>query len=502
MSVLENIQPTEVMRYFEQIAQIPHGSRNTKAISDYLVLFAKSHDLKYRQDNMNNVIIWKDASEGSEDKEPVIIQGHMDMVCEVNPANTKIDMSKDPIDLYVEGDEIRAKDTTLGGDDGIAIAMALAILADEELKHPPIEAIFTVDEEIGMLGAAGIDISDVKGHTMLNIDSEDEGIFTVSCAGGVVAKCVLPINNTKVQGPVMQVMVSGLTGGHSGVEIIKNRANACVLLGRVLQAISERFDIRIRELKGGSKDNAIPINAEAQIVLAGLREDQTEDLLSRAVQIASDITKELKNEYSSTDSKMMIVCRPVFKSIQAKDVKGKFIFDTVASDAATSSKILYMLNCLPNGIQRMSPDNNDFVRTSLNMGILEKNDKCVITTHCLRSSVASEKENLKMRLRTGMKAVGGNVIFHGEYPGWEYREQSPIRDLMTEVYKEQYNEEPKIEAIHAGVECGFFADKIKDIDCISFGPNLKNIHTFNESMNIPSVQRVYKMLLEVIARLA
>ena len=481
-----SVEPVEVFRAFSEIAAIPHGSHNTGAISRFLVDFAKEKGLKYRQDDPGNVIIWKDGKGDT----PVILQGHMDMVCEKEPGCTK-DMNTEGLDLYVDGDELKAAGTTLGGDDGIAVAMMMAILESDNEDLPPIEAIFTVDEEIGMLGAAAIDLSDIRGRTMINIDSEEEGVFTVSCAGGVVAKASYPVtfeNMTDVSyDGRYEITIEGLIGGHSGIEIHKNRANAIVLLGRVLQRLRDEAGIRVIDIEGGAKDNAIPVSARAIICCAN------KDIVT----LTDSAAEELKAEYAVTDPNISITCKPA-ESLSFFPDKDK---ERGVMTAGSTDAVIYMLTCLPNGIQRMSPDVEGLVQTSLNMGILKRAGSTVTLTFCVRSSVASEKDMLKRRLTDAMKAVGGYTGFEGEYPGWQYRTQSPLRDIMEEVYTEQYGEKPAIEAVHAGVECGFFADKLPGLDCVSIGPKLSEIHTYRESMNIPSVERTYRLVVETLKRL-
>ena len=477
----DKTEPKEVFRFFGEIAAIPHGSGNTGAISEHLVRFAKDRGLKYRQDAMGNVIIWKDGKGDT----PVILQGHMDMVCEKEPGCDK-DMATEGLDLYIDGDELKAKGTTLGGDDGIAVAMTLAILDSDDKDLPPIEAIFTVDEEIGMLGAADINVSDIKSRTMINIDSEQEGVFTVSCAGGVVANASIGMSFEEgyAVDKIYEIKIEGLTGGHSGIEIHKNRANAIVLLGRILQRLRDDIGIRVIDIEGGAKDNAIPVSSKAVIAAS-------EELRASLV---DEITGDIRNEYSSTDNAITVSCKELSRSDLSRE--------DIVTDTETTDKVIYMLTCLPNGIQRMSPDVDGLVQTSLNMGILKKVNDKVILTFCVRSSVASEKDMLKRRLADAMKMAGGEVLFEGEYPGWQYRTESPLRELMEKVYTEQYGSDPVIEAVHAGVECGFFADKLPGLDCVSIGPDLSEIHTYRESMNIPSVGRTYRLVSETLRRLA
>ncbi len=478
MPVLDNLKPQKVFHYFEEISNIPHGSCNTKQISDYCVSFAKEHNLEYYQDSDNNVIIIKEATKDREDAAPIILQGHLDMVCEKIPS-LDMDMEKEGLKLGIDGDEVYAEGTTLGGDDGIAIAMTLAILDDDTLSHPRIEAVFTVDEEIGMLGAVSIDVSPLKGKRLLNIDSEDEGIFTVSCAGGNVNMCTLSLQGMEYDGNAVLITITGLKGGHSGVEIDKGRANANVLMGRLLQEIKRECGLHIISVDGGLKDNAIPRETKAIITI------DSEKSLSDIIRKYEEI---FRNEYHTADPDINVL-------YESMHVSEKKIWDEEMTD-----KIIYMLTCLPNGIQAMSMDIDGLVQTSLNMGIVTTCVDRMEISFCVRSSVDSQKEMLNRRLDEMMSMIGGQTQVCGDYPGWEYNKDSSLRELMIQIYKEQYGEEPKVEAIHAGVECGMFSGKIKDLDCISFGPNLTQIHTVRERMSISSVQRVYQFLIEVLKR--
>ena len=494
MSVLKEFKPAEVWKYFEKICKIPHGSSNTKMISDYCVEFAKEHNLRYIQDKSNNVIIFKDGTTGYENSQPVIIQGHLDMVCE-KENDCLIDMEKEGLELIVDGDMLKAVKTTLGGDDGIAIAYALAILDSTDIPHPPIEAVFTVDEEIGMLGAADIDCSELKGNIMLNLDSEDEGHLLVSCAGGATATCHVPVRYETVNdvniNKVMKLIVTGLNGGHSGVEIDKERANANRIMGRVLDSINVKYGCRIISVAGGLKDNAIPRECVAEIVIA----DKDFDKIDSLVAEYNDI---LKNEYKNTDKDIAVL----FNSNKDSDNSGNGNNIEVMDTDSTNKVIVALVN-LPGGIQRMSTDIKGLVQTSLNMGILKtmKDNSEVSMSFSVRSSIGSEKQELIDRMDCLMRVLGGSVTCVGEYPAWEYKKDSTLRNLMIDIYKEQYGEEPIVEAIHAGVECGLFAGKIKDLDCVSFGPDILDIHTTSERMSISSVDRTWKYILEILKRL-
>lgn len=478
MAVLENLEPKRVFGFFEQMCAIPHGSGNTKAISDWLKAFADARGLEVHQDSMGNVIIIKEASAGYEQAEPVIFQGHMDMVCEKAPGCTK-DMETEGLDLATDGDTVYAEGTTLGGDDGIAVAMALAILDDPEIRHPRFEAVFTVDEEIGMLGAVDIDVSPLKGRRMMNLDSENEGVFTVSCAGGNISRCVLPLTRAPFDGTVLRLTVGGLQGGHSGVEIDKGRGNSNMLMGRVLCAVSKVTDMRLICVDGGLKDNAIAQETVAVISAADVNAVKT---------VCAQMQDALKNEYRSTDA-------GVFTDV------GETEADLLPMDAASTHNTVCLLACAPNGIQAMSHEIDGLVQTSLNLGVLKTEEQQLSASFCVRSSVETQKQMLVDRLTCLMSALGGSVEVSGDYPGWEFQKDSALRDLMAEVYTEQYGQSPRIEAIHAGVECGMFAGKLPGLDCVSFGPDLTEIHTFRERMHIASVQRTWKLVVEVLRRM-
>ena len=477
MAVLDQLEPKNVFRFFEQMCAIPHGSYNTKAVSDWCVAFAKERGLEHYQDEMNNVILIKEASAGYEEAQPVILQGHLDMVCEKAPGCEK-DMAREGLDLAVEGDYIYAEGTTLGGDDGIAVAMALAALDDESLPHPRLEVILTTEEEVGMDGAMALDVSPIRGRKLLNLDSEAEGVFTVSCAGGSMAACGLPVARAPFGGDILRVRVAGLTGGHSGAEIHKGRANANMLLGRLLRAMAAETELRLVSADGGLKDNAIPVAAEAVVAAEDGR---------KAKAAAERMAACFQTEYRRSDPMLTVTAEEAAAAWQPMD-------------ASSTERTVCLLACAPNGVQTMSQDIHGLVQTSLNLGILKTGENAVTASFCIRSSVDSEKEMLKDRLACLLAQLGGGVSFSGEYPGWAYRPDSPLRELMTEVYREQYGREPKVEAIHAGLECGLLAGTLPGLDCVSIGPDLLEIHTPREKMSISSVQRVWMFVREILKR--
>ena len=478
MSVLNHIQPEGVFTIFEQLCASPHGSRNTKAISDFCVDFAQQRGLRYIQDESNNVILFAPASKGMEHAQPVLLQGHLDMVCE-KTTDCDLDMEKQGLRLKTDGEWIWADQTTLGGDDGIAVAYALAILDDASIQHPPLEVILTVDEEIGMLGAASIDLGQIGGRRLLNIDSEEEGVLLTSCAGGATVCCSIPMMWSVKKCLRVPVKIHGLRGGHSGTEINKGRANANMLLGRFLQELDKEYPYALCTVDGGLKDNAIPRESVADLIISP---DYLEELRAYA-QKTQDAWRE---EFGENDPDIAI----------SVDEIGIDSHEVMFGDCRRN--VLAVMSQLPNGVQAMSQEIEGLVQTSLNLGILKTDFRGVHMTFSVRSSINAEKDALMEQLADLMARYGGGAEIEGEYPAWEYRKESKLRRIMTQVYTERYGEEPKIEAIHAGVECGLLAGKLPDLDAISFGPDIEEIHTTRERLSIPSVQRTWQFLLGVL----
>jgi dipeptidase D len=478
MMVLENLYPQKVFQFFEEMTQIPHGSKNTKAISDYLAAFARERDLEYYQDELNNVVIIKEATAGYEAAEPIIIQGHMDMVCE-KENDCDIDFEKDGLRLKINGDLIEAEGTTLGGDDGIAVAYALALLDSNELSHPRLEVVVTVDEEIGMLGALGIDLSMLKGHIMLNVDSEEEGTFLTGCAGGLQVHASIPVKRILQNGQKLKLTVTGLLGGHSGGEIDKERANADILMGRVLYALSQIIPFGIISMAGGQKDNAIPRECKAEIIIPA-------EQLSEAVKIIDELNATLSKEYFSSDPGVKILAEDCGSA-------GEEVLDY-----GSVNRIIYYLRSVPNGVINMSQVSPGLVETSLNLGIMELlSDELKLVTS-IRSSVGSRKADLCERVCDIVEMVGGQVVIDGEYPAWEYKPDSSLRPQIAAVYEKLYGKAPEFSTIHAGLECGLLSDKIPNLDCVSFGPNIYDIHTPSERLSIESTGRVWEFIVEFL----
>lgn len=499
MSVLSNLEPQKVFAFFEEICGIPHPSYQEDKISDYLAEFARRRGLEHYQDESKNVIIIKEATPGYEAVEPLILQGHMDMVCEKEP-DCDIDFSRDGLRLRVEGDYITADGTTLGGDDGIAVAYALAILDSEDIPHPRLEVIFTVSEEVGMEGAANLDVSPLRGRRLLNLDSEEEGYFLTSCAGGCRADCVLPVSREAAEGNRIRVSVKGLQGGHSGSEIHKGRGNANVLLGRTLLELSREYPFRLVSMKGGNKDNAIPREAEAEL-LTGAPLDAVIAQIGR-------IGENIAREYAGADPDICIAGAPVpvqsgDSAAYAQPVSGEPQMSAAdisqALTADDTARALTLLTALPGGVQRMSDDIPGLVETSLNLGILRLEGDTLSLHYAVRSSVGTAKEYLLLQMEDLTRRLGGSVSYSGNYPAWEYRRDSRLRSDMVRIFTEMYGREPKIEAIHAGLECGILSGKLPDLDCVSIGPDMEAVHTAQERLSISSTARVWKFLLAVLA---
>ena len=478
MNRLAGLEPAAVFGYFEEICAIPHGSRNTRKISDYLVNFAKSHDLRYIQDEADNVIIFGDATPGYEDHPAVILQGHMDMVCEKD-ADCPLDMAVDGLDVAHDGKFVFAKGTTLGADNGIAVAMGMAILADKSIPHPPIELLVTSDEEIGLLGAAAADLSELKGRTLINLDSEGEGVFTVSCAGGCTATVSLPVERRAVYGPCIRLVVDGLQGGHSGADIHLNRGNANKIMGEFMSRIQKLMPLCLTSLSGGAKDNAIPRSCQATLVAMGIH-------LDRINTIAEELQAEVRAQYNEPEV-----------TVQAFDV------DALGGNSLSTestAKVISLLCSAPNGVQTWSKDIEGLVQTSLNMGVVKLGDRLNVTLS-VRSSVNTEKQELLDQLKKLAEMFGASYVEAGAYPAWEYKKESHLRDVMVSTYKEMFGKDAKVEAIHAGLECGLFTEKLPGLDCVSIGPQMHDIHTSRERLEIASTQRTWEFLLAVLKNL-
>lgn len=480
MSVTGTLQPERVFAYFEKLCAVPHGSGNTAQISDLCVGFAKELGLRCRQDALHNVVIWKDASAGYENAPTVILQGHLDMVCAKTDGCAK-NMAEEGLELRTDGEYLWAENTTLGADDGVAVAMALAVLSDDSLPHPPLEVVFTVDEETGMDGAVGLDCSDLKGRILFNIDSEDEGVFTVSCAGGVRCNGFIPGAAEAAKDQTgYRVTISGLLGGHSGSEIHKGRASASHLMGRVLYMAQRSVpSLRVARLCGGQVDNAICAFCSAEVCLAPEQATDFEAFIR-------DFERLLKNEYAASDAGLCL--------------RAEAIPADTAFDLQSSRRMLRALFTLPQGVQEMSMSLPGLVQTSVNLGVVRTEKDGLHFSCSVRSSIASQKEMLAQKLEAVTQAAGGTLSQHGSYPGWQYRPDSPLRELALDAYRAVTGKEGRAQAIHAGLECGLFMEKMPGLDAVSFGPDLYDIHTVNERLNIASTGRIYALVCEMLRR--
>lgn len=481
MRILENLEPQNVFYYFEEICKIPHGSGNTGQISDYLKAFADEHGLYCRQDELNNIIMIKEASKGYEDHEPVLLQGHMDMVA-VKDADCTIDMTKDGLQLEILGDRLTAKGTSLGGDDGIAVAFGLALLAGEEYRHPRIELILTVDEEVGMEGATGLTVDDLTAKRMINLDQEEEKIFITGCAGGARIDIRKKTETEQVEGVLCKLIISGLQGGHSGQEINKERGNAICLMGRLLAALQEKTPIYLKEVNGGTADNAIPNEVCAEIVVT----EWTEDIAAFMEEKFCGLKAEFAGKEDGLKCELQVGAEDALIEVcNRKD----------------SEQWIHLLNVIPHGVIANSVKMKGLVETSLNPGILNVSAVEGMVSTSVRSSNAAAKEALINQLKSLAALCDATVGIRGDYPGWDYDPDSPLREKMVTIYEEMYGVKPQIEAIHAGLECGIFQSKIPGLDCVSIGPDMQDIHTTRETLSIPSVQRVWKFLLKVLESL-
>lgn len=478
MGKLDGLKPERVFYYFEELTKIPRCSNEEQKVSDYLKSVGENLGLEVIQDEALNIVIKKPGTKGYEDKPIVVLQGHMDMVCEKGD-DVDHDFSIDPINITVEEDLVIAKDTTLGGDNGIAVAMGLALLESTDIPHPPLELLVTTNEETGLTGADKLDPKYIDGRILINIDSEEEGTILVSCAGGERNIVSIPYSLEEINDKTtFTLRISGLLGGHSGMEIDKGRGNSNRILGRVLNRLNEELDYALSYVDGGSKSNAIPRLSIAKILLN--KED-----IDKAKSVVEDMEKLIKFELSSSDNNLSITLEETDNTNKtfSKDVK---------------NKIITALMLIPTGVQSMSQDIKGLVESSNNLGVLKTLDDMVTIECAIRSSVGSLKKNIAHQIRLVAEALDCNWESTSAYPAWEYDKDSYIREVFKKSYRELYNKELKVEAIHAGLECGLFKEKFGEIDMVSFGPNLYGVHAPGEKLSISSTERTYSLLLKVL----
>ena len=475
MAVLQGLKPEKVFEFFEMLCSVPHGSGNTKQISDLCVKFAQERGLRYKQDKLNNVIIWKDATPGYENAEPLILQGHIDMVCAFEP-DCGIDMKTDGLKLVVDRDWVKADKTSLGADNGIGVAIAMALLDDDTLKHPRLEALFTTDEETGMFGANGVDLSVLEGHNLINIDSEEEGYLTVSCAGGVRADCLFPADWEAAPGDSQfyEVVIDGLKGGHSGAEIDKGRASAIQLMGRFLFRAEKETGLRIASMEGGTFTNVIPLYCRSVVSVPADKTACFEALCKADEEM-------FRIEYYTPDPGLRMTCAATEAA------------DRVLSAARTKA-LLNMLLLAPYGVEAMSMDLPGLVQTSINLGVIRTEEERIGLYFSVRSAYSSQREMMTERLQALCALFGVSFSTHDPYPAWAYKTESRLRDTLSAACAEVLGREPGITATHGGLECGLFMEKRPDFDCVSIGPDLREVHSVRERLSISSTERLYNIM--------
>ena len=483
MKDINTLLENRIFYYFDKLTKIPRCSFEEEKIRAYLINFAKEKGLEYKTDEIGNVVIIKEATKGYEDVDSIILQGHMDMVCEKTPECT-IDFSKDPIKYEIDGDLIIARETTLGADNGIAVAMTLALLESDDYKHPKIEALFTVNEESGMTGAANLEKGMVTSKRLLNIDSETEGVGCISCAGAErdLIKLQKEYKELDKNKNLYEIIVNGLKGGHSGQEIQVGLGNAVKILGRSLYRIFEKVDGDLVEIEGGAKPNAIPRYARA---LVAVREEDIKKI--------QDVIVELNSYFVTELGKVDPDVRLNFE--KSKESRDKTFTDEL------KNKILGLINVLPNGVIAMSKNIEGLVETSVNLGVIENKEDSVNIISNIRSSVQSSKEYIGLVNKIAAENFGAEFEIITKYPAWEYKEHSPLREVAKKAYKEVSGKEFKLEAIHAGLECGIFVETIGDIDMLSIGPNMKGVHAPGEHLSISSTERVFDFLIKILENL-
>ena len=478
MGTLSSLNPEKVFAFFEKICSIPHGSGNCAALSAFIANFAKQRGLDFAVDAEQNVLIRKPASPGYEKYETLILQGHLDMVCEKDP-ELEFDFAKDAIQPYIDGDDIKARGTSLGGDNGIANAMMLAILDDDTLHHPQLEMLMTVDEETSMDGAFGFDCAQLRGHRLINLDSEYEGVLMCSCAGGVDVVCNLPVLREEKEGCRLTLTVAHLRGGHSGVEIDKGRANANILMGRLLFRLQNELPLGIAEYYGGSRVNAIASHAEAEILIEKSRLTECEEHIKQMEAI-------FRKEYHASDPDISV------------NLKLSEIGCFSVLDEASAARMISLLLILPDGMQEMSAEMPGLVQTSCNLGAASLQESAFTFTSSIRSCMETKKMMLAEKIMRIVVLTGGSAALEGDYPGWSYQPDSRLKETLINAYQKVCGIKASAEAVHAGMECGIFAAGIPNLDCVSIGPTMGDVHTPQEHLSISSVQRTWKVLLTAL----
>ena len=476
----KDLKPAVVFRYFEEVCGVPRPSKKEEKIRTYLLEFARKHDLSVKTDEAGNVLIAKPATPGMEGRKAVILQSHMDMVCEKNK-DTQHDFDTDPIETYIDGEWLRAKGTTLGADNGIGIAAELAVLASDDVEHGPLQCLFTVDEETGLTGAFALKEGFMEGDILINLDSEDEGELFIGCAGGAGTTAVFPCTMTAAPEGYFffRVAVKGLTGGHSGDDINKGRANANKLLNRYLVQLMRKYDLRLCEIDGGNLHNAIPREAHAVCAVPMACKE--------AVRVDLNVyLAEVENEYAVTEPNLQM-------ELESEAPRAEVM------DAREMKRFLLSLYAVHNGVYAMSQDIPGLVETSSNLASVKQADGCIKVVTSQRSSILSSRVDMSQMVGAAFELGGATVETGDGYPGWKPNPSSEILQVAVESYKRLFGTEPKVKAIHAGLECGLFLEKYPSLDMVSFGPTLRGVHSPDERMLIPTVDKFWRHLLDVLA---
>lgn len=478
MGVLSNIEPKEVFEHFEALSMVPRRTFRNEKISDFCMEFAKKHDLWYHQDEVGNVIIKKPGTEGYENSEPVIMQGHMDMVA-TKTVDSDHDFDNDPLDLFVDGDFIGAKDTTLGGDDGFALAYAMAVLSSTDIPHPPIEAVFTVDEEIGMGGANAMDVSLLEGKMFMNLDGEAEGEFIVGCAGAYICDVVVPVTRAAAKGAKVTIKIRDLLGGHSGNDIQLQRGNAHKIMGRILYVLGKDFDFVLESIDGGSGANVITQYSTAQVIIDP----------AKAEEFAAKV-----NELG------MVIYNEFFGQEPGLTIRAEVLAEEEvnAFDSDSTKKVINYVFGSPDGVRTYDRTIKGNVESSLNGGVIVTNDDEIKVSYQVRGSVESKLDSMMYELQVWCDMVGGHIEINGSYPAWAYRPDSKLRSIMINTFRLLYDKEPTVINAHSGLEGGILMGKNPDFDIVCFGPNLINVHTADERMQISSVARTWEFIKAVL----
>lgn len=481
-SPFEGFKPSLLWKHFGQILKIPHCSGNEKALGDYIISEAERLNLEWERDKVGNVVVRKKATTGHENNEGVILQGHLDMVGEKN-SDVVHDFSKDEIQTEIKGEWVQAKGTTLGSDNGIGVAASLAVMEDDTLTHGPLEFLFTVDEETGLTGATKIESGFLKGKKLLNLDSEDEGEFTIGCAGGADSEISLSLKRNKgSNGEPFQLKLFGFRGGHSGIDINQGRGNAVQLLARMLWHAMKEFSFELARMEGGNKRNAIAREATADLFIDPAKEQDLSSFFQNAFE-------EIKSEY------------------QAVEKEGNFSFEKSEGDmqdpltAESQEALVNLLFTLPHGVIAMHPEIEGLVETSTNLAIIRTHPDHAEIICSSRSSDASALEDTRNTIATLSKQAGADINQPDGYPGWMPNLQSPLLKTLKEVYQKVFQKEPEVAAIHAGLECGIIGEKYTGMDMISFGPTIEHPHSPEERVHVESVEKFWKFLITALAEL-